>query len=68
MKTLILDYGMGNIRSVQKACEFLGFPAKVGTDLATADRLIIPGVGAFGQAMANLRPFVQDIKTFEGPL
>lgn len=54
----IVDYGMGNLRSVQKALHKLGFEAKVTSDPHTvrrADKLILPGVGAFGAAMSNLR-------------
>jgi len=55
---VIVDYGMGNLRSVQKAFERIGAPAEV-TDkperLAQAVRLVVPGVGAFGDAMAALR-------------
>lgn len=53
----IVDYGMGNLLSVQKALEHVGCPARVvrtADDLAASDRLVLPGVGAFGQAMANL--------------
>ncbi|GBR75875.1 imidazole glycerol phosphate synthase HisH [Candidatus Termititenax persephonae] len=58
MKLVIVDYGMGNLRSVQKAVELLGFSAEVSGSpqvSAQADKLILPGVGAFPQAMANLR-------------
>jgi glutamine amidotransferase len=54
----IVDYGMGNVRSVHNALDSLGQQAVVSADpaaLAAADRLILPGVGAFGDAMANLR-------------
>ena len=53
----IVDYGMGNLRSVQKALERLGLQAALTqdpVDILSADRLILPGVGAFGAAMANL--------------
>jgi imidazole glycerol-phosphate synthase subunit HisH len=53
----IIDYGMGNLRSVQKAFEHLGFPAKVTRlpdDLQQAKGVVLPGVGAFRQAMDNL--------------
>ncbi len=54
----IIDYGMGNLRSVSKALEHLGasykFCAK-GTDLAKAKKIILPGVGAFGDAMKELK-------------
>jgi glutamine amidotransferase len=49
---------MGNVRSVQNALESLGLESMVTSDphvLETADRLILPGVGAFGDAMSNLR-------------
>jgi glutamine amidotransferase len=54
----IVDYGSGNLRSVQKACERLGSPATVTSDpnqVAEASVLILPGVGAFGDAMRELR-------------
>ena len=57
MHMVIIDYGMGNLRNVQKAFEHIGVPAKVSTqasDLQQADGLVLPGVGAFGDAMANL--------------
>ena len=53
----ILDYGLGNLRSVQKACEYTGLDAVLTRDPGTvekADRLIIPGVGAFQDAMEGL--------------
>jgi len=54
----IVDYGMGNLRSVQKAFEWLGARAQVtGSPAAVrrAGRLVLPGVGAFGDAMRELR-------------
>lgn len=56
--TAIIDYGMGNLRSVEKACEFLGFSAEITADpqrILAADSVILPGVGAFGQAIAQLK-------------
>lgn len=56
--TGIIDYGAGNLRSVQKAFEFLGERAVVSSDaslLDTCERLILPGVGAFGQGIAALK-------------
>jgi glutamine amidotransferase len=53
----IIDYGMGNLRSVQRAFEYVGAEAIVTTDRATiesASAVVLPGVGAFGKAMANL--------------
>ena len=57
-KVTILDYGMGNIRSVGNALSYLGCKVEV-TDrsevLKSADVVVLPGVGAFGEAMDNLR-------------
>ncbi len=53
----ILDYGMGNVRSVQKAIEYLGEQAIVSGDKSVLDgcnRLILPGVGSFGKGMEEL--------------
>lgn len=55
---VIADYGMGNLRSVQKALEKLGYAAQVTSEadvVRRAHKLILPGVGAFGAAMHNLR-------------
>ncbi len=54
----IVDYGMGNRRSVQKAFEHVGARAAITRDhdeLREADALVVPGVGAFPLAMANLK-------------
>ncbi len=54
----IIDYGMGNLRSVQKAFEFLGFTAAIvdqPRQLEEASHLVLPGDAAFGDAMRNLR-------------
>jgi imidazole glycerol-phosphate synthase subunit HisH len=54
----IVDYGMGNRRSVEKALERVGARAELTADaerLAAADGLVVPGVGAFAAAMARLR-------------
>ncbi len=53
----IIDYGAGNLFSVKNALDFLGFENKItanADDLRTADRLILPGVGAFPDAMRML--------------
>ena len=53
----IVDYGSGNLRSVQKAFERLGAAATITDDpsvVADAERLVLPGVGAFGDAMREL--------------
>lgn len=54
----IIDYGMGNLRSVQKALESLSHEALITDDparLREATHVILPGVGAFGDAMERLR-------------
>lgn len=53
----VVDYGMGNRRSVEKALEHVGARATITRDhdvLAAADGLVVPGVGAFPRAMRNL--------------
>jgi glutamine amidotransferase len=55
---VIVDYGMGNLRSVQKAIEKVGQAAVISGNpdqVARADKLILPGVGAFRDAIARLR-------------
>ena len=62
----LIDYGMGNLRSVSKALEYLGASFKLcgkGKDLAHATKVILPGVGAFGDAMEELKA-----RGFIGPL
>jgi glutamine amidotransferase len=54
----IVDYGVGNLRSVQKALERVGAMAVVSADPATLDAaqgIVLPGVGAFGDGMAQLQ-------------
>lgn len=54
----IIDYGMGNLRSVQKAFEFVGYNAVVTDDINVirkAEKVVLPGVGAFGDAIKTLR-------------
>ena len=74
----IVDYGMGNLRSVHKAVERVGFKAQVTsdpTDIEGASKLILPGVGAFADCMQNLTrhdlmepviSFIQSGKPFLG--
>ena len=53
----VVDYGSGNLRSVQKAFEHVGVEVEVGRDpdrMGSAAALVLPGVGAFGAAMAQL--------------
>ena len=54
----VIDYGMGNLRSVQKALEVAGGRTKVTSDpkdLKSCEKLVFPGVGAFGEAMKELK-------------
>jgi glutamine amidotransferase len=65
---VVIDYGMGNLRSVSKALESLGAEVRVSSDpqdVARADKLILPGVGAFPAAMRELesRRLVEPLKT-----
>ena len=56
----VVDYGMGNLRSVQKGLERAGFRAEVTRDpgrIADARGVVLPGVGAFHACMGNLRRF-----------
>lgn len=65
----IIDFGMGNLFSVQKACEHVGLYSLIThqcSDVEEADGVILPGVGAFGDAMKNLKAnnLVHTIKNF----
>ncbi len=65
----LLDYGAGNVRSVINAIERLGETIKLvttGEDILAADKLIFPGVGAFGNMMEILtaKGYVQPLKTY----
>ncbi|ALA57275.1 imidazole glycerol phosphate synthase subunit HisH [Nitrospira moscoviensis] len=56
----IIDYGMGNLRSVSKAFEAVGHQAVVTRDarvIGNAGHVVLPGVGAFGDCMANIEQF-----------
>ena len=78
MKVIIIDYKLGNLFSVKHACERLGIEVEISSDrkkLEQADAAILPGVGAFGDAMDNLqaldlvtgiREFIQTGKPFMG--
>ena len=65
----IVDYQMGNLRSVQKGIERVGGSAQISSDpaeIASAEKLILPGVGAFGDAMneINRRGLADPIRDF----
>src|SRR4051812_11712020 len=58
MSIAIVDYGMANLRSVQKAFERVGFAADITSEpkkIAAAAKVVLPGVGAFQDAIARLR-------------
>lgn len=57
MKIAIIDYGMGNLRSVQKAFEKINIDSVITSniqEIQNADKIVLPGVGAFKDAMKNL--------------
>ncbi len=65
----IVDYGMGNLRSVQKAFEKIGCAARISArpeDIETASKVVLPGVGAFGDGIRALhdRHLAEPIKTW----
>ena len=64
----IIDYDAGNIKSVEKALQKLGADVVITKDaqeILRADKVILPGVGAFGDAMANLKKFGLDKVIYE---
>lgn len=69
IKVAVLDYGMGNLFSVKQACEYAGLTPVTTSEVSeimAADALILPGVGAFGDAMANLKKLdlISPVKEF----
>lgn len=69
LKIVIIDYQLSNLFSVQHACNFIGLDAKITSnksELENADGAILPGVGAFGDAMDNLKKLnlIKPIKEF----
>ena len=68
-KVVIVDYGLGNLFSIQRAISYLGGEAIVSStpsEIKTADRLILPGVGAFGKGIQELekRNLIEPIHLF----
>jgi glutamine amidotransferase len=56
MKVAIIDYGLGNLFSIENACRKAGYNVEITSDrkvIENSDGLILPGVGAFGDAMQN---------------
>ena len=69
MRVAVIDYGMGNLFSVQQACNVAGMRSVLTSDkrsILNADGVILPGVGAFGRAMEylNMLDLVDTITTF----
>ncbi|HEY0655310.1 MAG TPA: imidazole glycerol phosphate synthase subunit HisH [Chryseosolibacter sp.] len=68
-QVIILDYQLGNLFSVQQACSRVGLNARISSDkadIASADGIILPGVGAFAEAMANMKSLdlIEPLKDF----
>ena len=66
-KTVILDYGMGNLFSVLNAVKYLDFPVGITnnpSEILKADSIILPGVGSFKKAMVSLNKsgFIEVLK------
>ena len=62
-KVVIIDYQLGNLFSVKQACDAVGINAEISSnreDILNADALILPGVGAFIEAMNNFKKFSLD--------
>jgi glutamine amidotransferase len=63
-KVVIIDYQLGNLFSVKQACDTVGMNAEISSnkeEILNADALILPGVGAFIEAMNNLKKLELDI-------
>src|SRR5205823_1684409 len=61
----VLDFGMGNLRSVAKALEKVGASVEVASEVdASADALVVPGQGAFGSCVLNLGPRMEDVRAW----
>jgi len=73
VKLVIVDYGLGNLYSVERALRFIGTWAVISDkpeDINKADRLILPGVGSFGDGMEGLkkRGLIEPIKEYAASL
>ena len=71
-EVVVIDYGMGNLRSIANALRAVGADVEVSSDpdtVASAERLVLPGVGAFGRAMQEIddrqlmEPIVESIRS-----
>jgi imidazole glycerol-phosphate synthase subunit HisH len=63
MNVLLFDYGTGNLHSLRKALELQGARVRLGAELAGADALVLPGVGAFPAAAGRLAPHLEAIRS-----
>jgi glutamine amidotransferase len=63
MNILLFDYGTGNLHSLRKALERQGATVRIGAELAGADGLVLPGVGAFGAAAEQLAPYRDGVRS-----
>lgn len=61
-RVTLLDYGMGNLRSVQRALEAAGAEVQISTDVPAEGRLVLPGQGAFPEALRQLGPRLADLR------
>ncbi len=65
MKTIIIDYGLGNLRSIEKSLQYVGAEVEISNDpssIDSADALILPGVGAFRDAMMHFSTLERVVK------
>jgi glutamine amidotransferase len=65
MKLVIIDYGLGNLRSIEKALQYVGAEVEISKDadvIDRADALILPGVGAFRDAMMHFTTLERVVK------
>ncbi|GFO97637.1 imidazole glycerol phosphate synthase subunit HisH [groundwater metagenome] len=65
MKIVIIDYGLGNLRSIEKALQYVGAEVDISNDPSSIDRadaLILPGVGAFRDAMMHFSTLKRVVK------
>jgi glutamine amidotransferase len=69
MKIAIVDYGMGNIKSITSTLNFLGVEKVLVTkefnELEQADKLLLPGVGSFAKAMSQITEYKIDLKLYD---
>lgn len=64
----IIDYNVGNVKSVLNACKRIGLEAEIRKDIGDAKAIILPGVGSFSTAMRNLGGRAMEIKEFAKPI